>query len=367
MECKHSAALLAIRQICLSGLAGRDLLPLVAQRLRSVVPAFCCQFTWSSESGRLVNFWSDVFMPRRIAWIILNHRRYEADAGISFHDLVMYGRPTGNLRAWWLRGFEHSATYDAVFRPYGLKWFLDGVVRDGQRPYGVLAMLRRADDPDFTAEEEDVLARALPYLAHALRIEAARPGRFVRGGRSAVLVCDEAGDVLEWSEGAHRLALFALLEQINLDSRIRDDDFAEAREVLREVVRRLAAAIDAAGESDEMPAVVRRNGWGEFVLRGYRLEGGRPGVRRIGVVVEQLVPYESRLLERVSQAPLTARQKDIVLLSARGLTNAEIARHLSISPHTLKDYMKDIYGRLEVNSHRALLERITPELAGGGA
>ena len=54
----------------------------------------------------------------------------EADAGINFRDLMMFGRPTGNLRFWWEQGFEATPTFAAVFRPYGFKWFLEGVVRD---------------------------------------------------------------------------------------------------------------------------------------------------------------------------------------------------------------------------------------------
>src|SRR5512146_1829753 len=114
MHAKHSAAFAKIRQACSLGLPSRSFMPLVAAQLRGLIPSACCQFTWSSETGRLVNFWSDTFMPRRTAWIILHHRRYEADAGIGFRELVMFGRPTGNLRLWWERGFEHSATYAAV-------------------------------------------------------------------------------------------------------------------------------------------------------------------------------------------------------------------------------------------------------------
>ena len=84
------------------------------------------------------------------------------------------------MRAIWGRGFERSATYAAVFEPYGFKWFLDGVVRDAARPYGALALIRRRDQLDFSADEEELLARALPYVAHAMRIEAGAPSRFVR-------------------------------------------------------------------------------------------------------------------------------------------------------------------------------------------
>jgi DNA-binding CsgD family transcriptional regulator len=358
MENKQSTAIATIRQACFSGLPSRSMMPIVAAQMRQLIPAACCQFTWSSAEGRISNFWCDTFMPRRTAWIILNHRRYEADAGFSFRELVLFGKATGNARAWWDRGFEHSATFHAVFEPYGFKWFLDGVVRDAERPYGCLALIRLGEDADFSAAEEELLSRVLPYLSHALRADATRPSRFVRTGRSGMVICDEQGAVVEWSASAHRLAVFALVEDINLDARVDAGDFEEMTLRLRDIARHWAACMQAGDLGDELPTLVRRNGWGEFVLRGYRLRGPDGAANRVGILIEQLVPFESHLLERVNATSLTTRQKEIALLSLQGLPNAQIARRLSISPHTLKDYYKGIYARLEINSHHELVQRL---------
>lgn len=360
MTSKHSAAMLRIRQACSLGLPSRSVMPVVMRELRALIPAACVQFTWSSADGRLTNFWSDTFLPRRTAWIVLHRARYEADAGTSFRDLVRFGRPTGNLRRWWREGFERTATYDAVFRPYGYKWFLDGVVRDAQRPYGCVAMIRRLDAPDFGADEEALLARVLPYLAHALRADAARPSRFVRTGRSAMLVCDTAGEAVEWSDEAHRLAAWALLDEINTDAAVSGGDFARVHEGLREIALDLSRRLD--DPDAPLPVAERRNGWGLFAFRGYRLRGdGLRSDDRIGVLIEQSVPIEARLLERVNTLDLSPRQKEIALLSARGLSNAEITHRLGLSPHTLKDHFKSIYARLVINSQRELTALLTTD------
>jgi len=362
MESKQSAALSKIRQICCAGLPSRSFMPMVIAQLREVVPAACCQFTWSSETGRLANFWSDNFMPRRTAWIILNHKRYEADAGVSFRDLVMFGRPTGNLRVWWARGFESTATYAAVFEPYGFKWFLDGIVRDAMRPYGCIAMIRRRDEPDFSAAEEALLGRVLPYVAHAMRVDRAKPSRFVRAaGRSAMIVCNPQGAVLEWSDQAHQLAVYAMVDGINLDAEVAHNDFSEMQSALRDIALLLCRRIDAAVPGSELPALVRSNGWGEFVFRGYRLSGSGGACDRIGILIEQLVPFEAHLLQRVNATELTMRQKEIALLSVKGTPNADLARQLNITPNTLKDYFKDIYARLEINSHQQLVARLSAD------
>lgn len=359
MDAKRSNELTTIRQACSMGLPSRVLMPIVLAHLRAAIPTACAQFTWANEAGRIADFWSDTFMPRRMAWIITHHKRYERDAGTSFHDLVTFGQPTGNLRRWWQEGFEQTSTYAAVFAPYRFKWMLDGVVRDAMRPYGCIALIRRADEPDFSAAEEDLLARALPYVAHAMRVEAARPARFVRSGRSALLLCDEAGTVLEWSGRAHELCVFALVENIDLDARIERNDFADVQPALREVVSELRSTLDGSAPLGALPTVVRRNRWGEFAFHAYRLEGAAGAPARLGVVIEQLVPLEAHLLERVNATNLSARQKDVALLSAKGLSNERIAQQLNLTPQTVKDYFKAIYGRLGINSQRELQDRLS--------
>ena len=359
MDTQQRNALARIRQACSLGLPGRTLMPMLMADLRRMIPAVCGQFTWSSADGALSNHWSDHFMPRRTAWIIVHRRQYEADAGTTFGDLVRFGLPTGNLRAWWPRGFEHSQTYTAVFEPYGFKWVLDGVVRDAMRPWGCLLLIRNIEDPDFTRAEEALLGRVLPFIAHALRSEALRPRRFVRTGRSALLVCSEGGDVLEWSADAHRLAVWALVDRIDTEASIGDGDFHDVRWQLREIVQDCVRQLERLDAGAPLPEIVRRNGWGEFIFRAYRLVGAGDAAPRIGLLIEQCVPLEARLLENVNTLELTPRQKEVVLLTGRGLPNAQIARDMRITVLTLKDHLKDIYARLGVGSREQLLERIT--------
>src|SRR4030095_3127897 len=139
---KQTATITKIRQICCAGLPSRSFMPMVIAALRAAIPMASCQFAWSDESGKVTNAWSDTYQPRRAAWIIEHQRQYEIDAGTSFQDLVRFGKATGNLRAWWERGFENAASYAGAFAPFGYKWFLDGVVRDAMRPYGCFGLIR---------------------------------------------------------------------------------------------------------------------------------------------------------------------------------------------------------------------------------
>jgi DNA-binding NarL/FixJ family response regulator len=53
---------------------------------------------------------------------------------------------------------------------------------------------------------------------------------------------------------------------------------------------------------------------------------------------------------RHSQTPLTDRETEVLRYIAKGMTLAETARLLGLSPHTISGYVKDIYRKLNVSS-----------------
>lgn len=66
-------------------------------------------------------------------------------------------------------------------------------------------------------------------------------------------------------------------------------------------------------------------------------------------LLERLVREpERREFPRVEVPRLTARELEVLRGLVRGLSNKEIARQLSISPETVKDYLENVYRKLEV-------------------
>jgi DNA-binding NarL/FixJ family response regulator len=47
--------------------------------------------------------------------------------------------------------------------------------------------------------------------------------------------------------------------------------------------------------------------------------------------------------------PLSDRERQVLSLLAAGKTNREIASLLCLSPHTVKDYVSDLYRKIGVN------------------
>ncbi len=59
---------------------------------------------------------------------------------------------------------------------------------------------------------------------------------------------------------------------------------------------------------------------------------------------------------------LTAREKEIAYLVAQGKRNPEIAQDLVISPYTVANHLRHIFGKLEINS-RQELKQVVKEIA----
>ena len=70
--------------------------------------------------------------------------------------------------------------------------------------------------------------------------------------------------------------------------------------------------------------------------------------------LEPIGGAESSLETRIAALGLTDRQAEVTRLTARGLSNREIAERLQVSPSTVKRHLENVYQRTGVNSRGAL-------------
>ncbi|GGN05375.1 DNA-binding response regulator [Thermus composti] len=54
---------------------------------------------------------------------------------------------------------------------------------------------------------------------------------------------------------------------------------------------------------------------------------------------------------------LTSREEEVLRLLAQGLSTKEMAKHLGLSPETVKDYLENLYGKLLARNRIEALER----------
>ena len=200
------------------------------------------------------------------------------------------------------------------------------------RVTAALACLQLGDRSDAQALADAQLAAAkgsqVPSaLGVALRTSAAvRPG-------DAIELLTEAVTVLEGSEARHEWAV--TLIELGATLR-RQRKRREAREPLR-------AALEEAHVCGARPLVER-------ALVELRAAGGRP-----------------RRVMRTGVDALTASERRVAALAAQGLSNAEIAHELFVTPKTVEAHLAHTYRKLDISSRKQLPAALAPGEDGDAA
>jgi DNA-binding NarL/FixJ family response regulator len=69
------------------------------------------------------------------------------------------------------------------------------------------------------------------------------------------------------------------------------------------------------------------------------------------------VSFDQRLATGIAQLPLPPRQRQVVSLLFQGRNRYEIGEELGVSHHTVRDYVRHIYIKLDVQNSTQLLRR----------
>ncbi len=164
--------------------------------------------------------------------------------------------------------------------------------------------------------------------------------------REGFAVVAEAGDGQE----AVKLGLELLPDGVLLDVRMPQMDGIAATRMLRE--RRYGGLIALLTTFNE-PVLVQQAAYAgadAYWSKELPPEALAERLRRLEL------GQEPRL--RAPELPkLTAREQEVLQWMAQGLSTKEIARHLHISPETVKDHLVRLYEKLEARNRVEALER----------
>ncbi|HYF26775.1 MAG TPA: response regulator transcription factor [Baekduia sp.] len=100
------------------------------------------------------------------------------------------------------------------------------------------------------------------------------------------------------------------------------------------------------------PAAARAAGAAGFVPKEWPASDIADAVRMVGRGMTVFEP-----VEEPAGPPLSEREREVLGLMSSGATNAEIAKRLHLSPHTVKEHTSGVYRKLGVRNRTQAVQR----------
>ena len=243
---------------------------------------------------------------------------------------------------------ERSARYRDLLAPSGIPHELRAAFVSRGRCWGAVHLARSDDQPDFIAEEVAALGRITTLVAEgirtSLRFDAGR--RPETGTAPGLVVLGPRNEVELITPPAHEL-MAAMRSGAQSDS---DQTPPSPLLALAAFTRSGPAEPDASPRTVAVPTSL---GW--ITLHAALPDGTAAG--RVAVVLERAPSAQSTAVQLEAHG-VTAREREIAGLLARGLTNPEIAALLVVSPYTVQDHIKSLFEKTNVSSRQELVARI---------
>jgi DNA-binding CsgD family transcriptional regulator len=339
------------------GLERKEFFAELAPRLRNVIDNDAsCWHTLDPHTRLMTSDSPDeliergVFAPEeaRAAGELVVRSEYLVEDVNAFAGLAAQRVPVGILDHVTRGDPQRSARYRDLLLPADIPHELRAAFVIRGRVWGAVHIARRAASGPFEQRDVDALAAAAGAIARgiraSLRFDAARRGTGVEAPGLVVL---GPQDEVELITPPARELLASL----------RPERAAYADDAIATPVLALASFVRGAPESGQgglnAVTVPGSDGW----ITLHASLPGPPGDGRIAVVLERAGGARSATV-RLEAFGATAREREVATLLARGLSRAELAEALVLSPHTVDDHVKSLYEKLGVASRQELVARV---------
>jgi DNA-binding CsgD family transcriptional regulator len=271
----------------------------------------------------------------------------EAEGGDvnHFHDLERSGTVAATLYDATGGQPATSIRHRRLLAPNGLDDELRALARSGHATWAVASLARASDAPPFSAEEVAFVRAVAGHVGEGLRRGLARASLEPPvSGPAGVIVVDAAGELASATPEGRRWL------------RRLPTPYAPDEPYLPPVIDAVVSQARA-GRPARMRVRLPGEGWLFVHAEGLEQADGSPA----GTAVTLEPAGRAELLPvLVAAHGLTARERDVATLIARGLGTAVVADRLGISPHTLRDHVKAIFTKTGVRSRTELTALLAP-------
>jgi DNA-binding CsgD family transcriptional regulator len=319
--------------------------------LGTAVPHYLapCWFTFDPVSLLITSHYDPV-IPE-ISAEFLGHE-YRDDDVLKMSSVARSARGVATIHEATGGDPERSPGWRSFVQPYGGDQQLMLALRGKPgEAWGLLALYRTVGQPEFDRDEVAFLASVAAPLA-----EGARRGLLLGEATDpdgplapSLIVLGDDWQVQSLTPGAEEL----LAELPGGDASMAGGALPPS---VLTVAGRALRSLETADTAGEVAVARVRSETGQWmILHGAPLV--RDGARRVAVIVERADP--DRLAPLLMAAyELTEREKDVTRLVLQGETTSSAAAALFISPQTVQQHLKSIFGKTGVRSRRELVGKM---------
>jgi DNA-binding CsgD family transcriptional regulator len=244
-----------------------------------------------------------------------------------------------------------SPEFASAMQAVGFRHEMRAAFTVGEEPWGLFCALRERG-PEFGEREVDAVRRVMPWVARGLRTAvlvaaAAQLDASAADGsgtaEAGVVVVDQRNRVL------HRTAA-ATAHLSDVDGTVVDGG-----ELPLTVTGLLARQRRGRGDAVELRIAGHSGRW--YSMRATLTEPDAEGRTHSVIVTAPLSGRDiAPLLARIWG--LTAREREVTALAARGYATKEIAARMQISPYTVQDHFDRASEKVGVRGRRELLAKL---------
>jgi DNA-binding CsgD family transcriptional regulator len=337
----------AIERVARAGLPAQQLLEEVGRRMDRVVPSDG-YFLGATDPETTLCMGSGVVhdLPYEMCAPTWDYEFLVPDY-LKFVDIADSGRPVADLHEATGGRPERSARWRELGTMTGLRSEVRVVFTTGNATWGVGQLDRAGDSPRYTDEEKAWLERVAPVVGAGLRqAMVIEPSTSPCDRGPGIVVLDPDGRPRSaTNEAAAWLAELDLTGAAMAEFPLPFEAHAYAS--------RVRASIDDGGGSRVPRARLRTRTGVWLVMHGSMLQG----TDDVALVIEPAKANDVAPLI-VEAYELTQRELDVTRAIARGLGTAEIASHLFLSQHTVRDHVKSVFEKVGVSSRGELVAKV---------
>jgi DNA-binding CsgD family transcriptional regulator len=349
-----------VKRLCLMGLDPTALRQQFTERLGRAVPfEGYVAFTMDPSTGLITHALAEEMGGEKETRFFLEHVLFEDDI-LEFNWMMRNRLPVGLLSEATGGKLEHALRYRELISPAGFGYELRGAFSTGSTQlWGGLCLSREKGRPDFDARAVALIRRVAPHLGAGLRAatlhqELHDDQDSDNDDAAGVLVLDVWGKVVQHNAAAER----RLQELGDLGARWREGEALPAPiwTVLGALNRALKPETDRDLNSSPHLQVWARSGrW--LTLQASRTEPSLTRPAESVVIIAPAGPKEVLRLTAIGYG-LSSREQEVVELAVRGASTRQISQTLYISEYTVKDHLKNIFGKVGVRGRRALVKQL---------